>query len=311
MQPQASRPLVLVADDEIALRAILKEALEMGGFKVETASNGAECLEKIAIERPDLILLDVEMPVLNGWKTLGRIKADPVLRHLPVLMLTSLSQTEDKVIGLELGANDYITKPFEIAELIARCRAALRDTRADLEANPLSQLPGNAAIERDILARLGSREKFCVLYADLNNFKSFNDRYGFLRGDRLIQHTARLLVECADAPGDFIGHIGGDDFILNTRSENAEPLCQRVIAGFDKAVGSFYDDADRKLGFIEVADRKGDKARFPLVGIAIGGVCSVQRELTSLGQISQIGAEMKTFVKRAGKSAYAFDRRKD
>ena len=299
---------VLITDDDANIRALLQDVLETVGYMVDTACDGQEALEKITRQPPDLVLLDVEMPIMTGWEVVSKLKADALLQHVPVLMLTSLSRAEDKIQGLDLGADDYLTKPFNAGELLARVRSSLKRKRGDLEANPLSRLPGNIAIEREINARIASGAKFAVLYADLNNFKAFNDRYGFKRGDEVIQKTAQILL-AARAIGDFVGHVGGDDFILVTTLEHAEPACSKVVADFEAMAPSLYDPEDKARGFIEVVDRKGVLSTFPFVGVAIGAVTNERRPLTAIGQISALGAEMKKVAKRTVRSSYAFDKR--
>jgi PleD family two-component response regulator len=299
---------ILVIDDDPDVRALLEGVLAEEGFRVDVAVNGGEGLERVLQAAPDLVILDVEMPVMTGWEVLTRLKGDAWLRHLPVLMLTGMTQSQHKVRGLDLGADDYLAKPFDIAEVAARVRGALRRSAADLEANPLTRLPGNNSIEREIVARISAGVPFAVLYADLNDFKAFNDRYGFSRGDQLLQETARILRAAAQA-GEFVGHVGGDDFIVVGAPENAEAYCRRVIAEFDAGAAGFYDPADREKGGIELADRRGQSNFFPIVGIAIGGVTNTHRSLTSIGQVSGLGAEMKKFAKQKDGSAYAFDRR--
>ncbi|MBI4422340.1 MAG: response regulator [Elusimicrobia bacterium] len=307
-EPSAASTRILVTDDDANIRSLLQDVLESFGYQVDTACDGQEALEKIMRQPPDLVLLDVEMPYMTGWEVVGKLKGDTLLQHLPVLMLTSLSRAEDKIQGLELGADDYLTKPFNPGELLARVRGALRRKTAGLEANPLSRLPGNVSIEREIAARIESKARFAVLYGDLNNFKAFNDHYGFKRGDEVIQKTAQILL-AARIQGDFVGHVGGDDFIMVTTLEHAEPACQKIVADFEAIAPALYDEAERAQGYIEVADRSGNMSRFAFVGIAIGVVTNEIRPLTSIGQISALGAEMKKFAKRTPRSSYAFDRR--
>lgn len=301
------RPRILVADDDQGIRDVLQDMLERAGFEVELAEDGDRALHKIERHRPDLVLLDVDMPAKTGWEVVQRIKSDPILHHLPVLFLTSMAQTRQKVLGLELGANDYITKPFNPRELLARVRGALRNVRDELEANPLSGLPGNPSIERELNRRIRTGEKFAVLYADLNNFKAFNDHFGFKRGDDIIRKTAQTLLGVTQ-PGDFVGHIGGDDFILVTAPERAEAICKKIVAEFRRAAPTFYDADSRKKGYIEVPDRQGKMARFPFVGIAIGAVSNENRKLSSVSQIAALGAQLKKYAK-AAKSSFVFDRR--
>jgi PleD family two-component response regulator len=298
---------VLVADDDQELRDLLRMMLARDGYSVDLAADGAEALELVGRKHHDLVLLDVDMPRKNGWEVVQVIKADPLLRHLPVLFLTSMTQVRSKVRGLTLGAADYITKPFHPRELLARIESALRDAREDLEANPLTGLPGNPAIEREFMSRVRSGEPFAVLFADLNNFKAFNDRFGFNRGDAVLRRAAKTLLAAA-GPADFVGHIGGDDFILVTTPDRAEEQCRRIVRAFGKTAPTFYDAAARRKGYIEMPDRRGRMTRFPFVGIALGAVTSVERKLTSVGQISSLGAELKKLAKSA-QCSYAFDRR--
>ncbi len=300
-------PCILVADDDPGIRDVLRDMLERAGFRVAMAKDGEEALKGVADEKPDLMLLDVDMPRKNGWQVVQELKGDPIRQHLPVLLLTSMAQTQNKVHGLELGANDYITKPFNPRELLARVQGVLKQTRLELEANPLSRLPGNPSIDREIDARIRSGAKFAVLYCDLNNFKAYNDYYGFKRGDEIIQKAAQVLL-AVRAPGDFVGHVGGDDFILVTKPQLAESMCRRIIAEFAKAAPSFYDPIARKKGYIEVADRQGHMMRFPLVGFSVGAVSNATRPLKSLGQVAALGTEMKKYAKKAA-SSYVFDRR--
>ncbi len=301
------RTQVMIVDDEDDMRTVLSGVLRRAKYEVVAVNNGREALGRIARRRPDLVLLDVEMPLMNGWQVLTKIKSDVLMRHLPVLMLTCKATIPSKVQGLNLGANDYITKPFDPRELLARVKGAFQTVRTDVEANPLSLLPGNHSIERELEKRMRSAEKFAVLYADLNNFKALNDRYGFDRGDKVIRRVADMLT-AARQPGDFVGHVGGDDFIIVTTPKRSEEMCRKIIADLSAFAPNLYDPADRRNGGIEVCDRSGRKMRFPFVGIAIGGVTNLQQPLTSIGQISALGAEMKKFAKRDPKG-YAFDQR--
>jgi diguanylate cyclase (GGDEF)-like protein len=236
-----------------------------------------------------------------------------LLRHIPVMMLTAQVGVSNKVNGLEHGADDYLTKPFDLQELIARIRTLLRRTRQGLEANPLTRLPGNITIENEILSRVEAQQPFAVLYLDLNSFKAYNDTYGFLKGDEVIRQTAKIILKEADKDRGFVGHIGGDDFIVLTDPGTCEALCSRIIARFDELSPTFYSDADRRRGYVQAEDRRGLQTQFPLLSIAIGVVSNQYKVLSSLGEVSSIGTEMKHFAKEKKEkgSAYAVDRRTD
>jgi PleD family two-component response regulator len=217
----SSQAIILVADDEDAIVGLLQEALKSVSYDVLVAHDGEEALEQISHKTPDLVVLDVQMPKMDGYAVCKQIKSDMYLRHIPVLMLTSQAGVQSKITGLEQGADDYLTKPFEMEELLARIRTLLRRARIDLEANPLTRLPGNVTIENEIVYRIKNKSPFAVLYVDLNSFKAYNDVYGFVKGDDVIRETARLLRVVAEPDGGFIGHIGGDDFIVITTPERS------------------------------------------------------------------------------------------
>jgi len=305
------KTVILVADDEDSILSLLHTALQAAHYDVIIARDGREALEQVQRVTPDLVMLDVQMPELNGYAVCRRIKSDVLLRHIPVLMLTSQAGTSNKVTGLEHGADDYLTKPFVMDELLARIKTLLRRTRMGLEANPISHLPGNVSIEREILARLQTQEPFAVLYVDLNSFKAYNDVYGFVKGDVVIRETARIILDHANTVDEFVGHIGGDDFIIVTTPARSEIICKAIVKDFDAKAPSFYTEEDVKRGHIEAKDRKGKKTTYPLLSIAIGVVSNRRRKISSLGEISTIGAEMKHFAKERTGSNYAVDRRKE
>ncbi len=285
----------------------------MARYDVRIAHDGEEALKLVAEAPPDIVLLDVQMPRMNGFDVCKSIKSDVFLRHIPVLMLTAQGSVQNKVTGLECGADDYVTKPFDMDELLARIRTLLRRTRQGLEANPLTRLPGNVTIEKEIIQKIKTQAPFAVLYLDLNEFKAYNDIYGFVKGDDVIRETARLVVSEAESQSGFVGHIGGDDFVVITMPELAEPMCKRILAAFDAKSPEFYTEEDRARGFVSSKNRKGEVTQFPLLSMSIGVVTSQVRKITSIGEVSKIGAEMKHFAKehKEKRSAYAIDRRKD
>lgn len=305
---------ILIADDEPDIRDVLKIILSEENYTILEARDGEEALKIIKSKPLDLILLDYKMPKMDGREVCRRVKSDLLLRHLPIIMVTGKSEVADKVDGLDAGADDYITKPFEPAELLARIRMVLRRTERDLEANPLTKLPGNVSILTELSRRLEIKKPFAVAYADLNKFKSYNDTYGFEHGDEVIRETARILIRAVQEegnPNDFIGHIGGDDFVVITTPDRADKICQKIIEKFNSAAPSFYSEEDRKRGYIVVIDRKGEKQNFPLLSISIGLVTNEKRRIAHVAQIGEIGAELKNYAKRLEGSNYVKDQRQE
>jgi diguanylate cyclase (GGDEF)-like protein len=311
------KPKILIVDDQPDIRDILKITLSEE-YAVMEASNGQEALSLVKSHTPDLILLDYKMPGMSGIEVCQIIKSDLLLQHLPIIMLTGKGEVTDKVTGINAGADDYVVKPFVPQELLARIKMILRRTERDLEANALTKLPGNipitVALQKHIeLAQKDSAYKFAVCYLDIDKFKSFNDRYGFERGDDLIKETARILIRAvkeSNHPDEFIGHIGGDDFVIITTPERSEKLCQRIIQDFDKVAPSFYNEDDRKAGFILATNRQGQEEKFRILTISIGIVTNEARRIDHVAQVGEIGAELKKFAKNFPGSNFVKDKRR-
>ena len=307
-----SRTTILIADDDPDLRDILRSILESAGFGVVESEDGERALKTIRTQPLDLVILDYMMPGLTGPQICERLKQDVLLRHLPVMMLTGKSETQDKVSGINAGADDYLVKPFEPQELLARVKMVLRRTARDLEANPLTKLPGNISIQRELERQLAAGGPLAVCYIDLDRFKAFNDHYGFKRGDEVIQGTANVLLDTSRAhgsPQDFVGHIGGDDFIVITTTACAERLCQTIVQAFDAMVPQLYDAEDRARGYLLHKDRKGQMITIPLLSVSIALVTNEDHPLTHPGQIAKIGAELKAYAKQFDRSVYVKERR--
>ncbi|MFA6315953.1 MAG: response regulator [Elusimicrobiota bacterium] len=305
---------IVVADDEPDLLSLLATALAEQGFSVEAVCNGKEALDAIRSNPPDLAVLDLNMPIMTGFEVCTALRKDPLLEHLPIIILSAQSGGPTKVEGLNLGADDFISKPLtDMSELLARVKMIIRRTRQGLDANPLSHLPGNVSIERHIEEAVASERPLAVLYVDINQFKAYNDAYGYDSGDHVIKATSRLLIKVATeaVPPCFVGHIGGDDFIVIATPEQMEPLAQRIIREFDAMSLSFYNETDREKRRIVSTDRRGMTKEYPLLSIAIGICHNSGKKLTSYAQISQYGAELKKHAKAREGSAYVIDRRHD
>ncbi|MDP3984131.1 MAG: response regulator, partial [Acidimicrobiia bacterium] len=176
---------ILVVDDDPDILQVVKINLELEGYEVDTAEDGREALDKAIADPPQLILLDIMMPRMDGLTALRRIRSHGTTGNTSVILLTARGLPEDRVRGLELGADDYITKPFNIGELVARVKAVLRRTQAARDLSPLTGLPGNFRIGQEIEQSISSGKIFALVHCDLDNFKAFNDHYGFMRGDEV------------------------------------------------------------------------------------------------------------------------------
>lgn len=304
---------ILIVDDDPDILDVLRLTIPEEEYEVIEAHDGQEALNKAYERPPDLIILDYVLPRMDGRRVCEKIKKDVLLRHMPIIMLTGKGDIKDKVQGLDAGADDYIVKPFEPEELLARIRTTLRRSQIDLDASPLTKLPGNVSIFNEIERRIKSGERFAVGYIDLDNFKIFNDKYGFTWGDRIIQETGRVILKSVAErgnPEDFVGHIGGDDFVIITSLRVSEPICKLIIQEFDKATKELYTPEDIAKGFISGKDRQGRTIEVGLLTVSIGIATNEHHQFTHVAQVAEIGAELKTFAKTMKKSAYVKDKRK-
>ncbi|HEX7247153.1 MAG TPA: diguanylate cyclase, partial [Actinomycetota bacterium] len=241
-----------------------------------------------------------------------RLRKNPQTANTSIIMLTAKALSADKVTGLQSGADDYIIKPFDPIELLARVKGTLRRAKEMRNLSPLTGLPGNIRIQEEVERQVREARDFAVLYCDLDNFKAYNDQKGFVRGDRLIQATARIIQDAVvghDGAHGFVGHVGGDDFVVVVRPEVAEAVAKAVCDTFDAARSEFYEAEDLERGFVRIEDRKGVLQDVPLVGISVGIASSARRPFAHYGEAVSVATEMKQFAKREVGSSYAIDQR--
>ncbi len=307
---------VLIADDDRDIRTFVEVSLSLAGFTTIEAEDGQEALAQALEHSPDIIVLDVMMPRMDGYTALRKLRLDGRLSHIPVILLTAKTQTHDKLAGFDAGADDYLTKPFDPSELIARLQATLRRA-ADMRAvQPLTGLPGNTAIDRELERRVAAGEAFALMHADLNNFKAYNDHYSYSRGDEVLITFASIVTDAARelcGPETFVGHVGGDDFVIVTNTTLWEPLSTAICERFDAAAPKLYDPEDREAGYITMPDRQGVDRSYPLVAVSIGVAVSAPEGFERPEEAITVANEMKTFAKQQveeGGSNVEVDRRR-
>lgn len=303
---------ILIVDDDETLRKLLIASLGKQ-YGIAEAASGEEALAVASQGDIRLVLLDMMMPGMDGIETCLKLRRNPRSCHATIVMLTAKTAEADVINGLKVGADDYITKPFNISELKARIDSHLRRQWRELQANPLTGLPGNRQIQQILTTNLKAEISFAVIYIDLNSFKAYNDRYGFTAGDEVLNYTANVLttavLEVGDKDTDFVGHIGGDDFIIVTSPEHSEKICQLAIQNFDNEIRDFYEEADLQKGGIESIDRQGHKLLAPILSVSFAVIISDGKRFSHPGQIAQVAAEVKKQAKKEGCSYYLINRR--
>jgi diguanylate cyclase (GGDEF)-like protein len=310
---QTHRDIVLVVDDDEQVLRLVKRVLDRAGFECVTINDGAQAHDAAVQWRPDIILLDLMLGDTTGDQILATLRGDFRTRLIPVVFLTVRDSLKDKVEHLVAGADDYVTKPFVAEELVARLRAVMTRSTTARELSPLTGMSGNSDILREVSQRLAHNERFAVLYPDIDSFKSYNDHYGFLRGDHVIKTLATIILEVLEenySPHHFAGHVGGDDFVILTEPSMAELLATEITKRFDAAVPALYDMQDREHGWIESLERNGSTLRSPLVSVSIGIVIAEPGSYASAAALAARAAEVKSVAKRMPGSKWVLDRRR-
>ena len=307
------RITVLICDDEPDVRVWLRLRLKDLGYDVAEAVDGAECLEKAQSEDPGLVILDIQLPDIDGFAVCSELRGRPQTRHIPVVMLTAHhTSLDDRVRGLRLGADDYLPKDIDPEELAARLETVIRRAKSVGETSPLTRLPGNIAISDEIDRRLSAREPFGVAWVDLDNFKAFNDRYGFSRGDEMILEAAKILREAVNIHGrdhDLLGHVGGDDFVVIAGVDRVEQIAEHVVETVDDWFPKLYDEDDRERGYIRSVNRQGAPQTYPIAAVSIAIVLSLAQRFRNVLEVAQAASEVKKLAKARHGSRVVVDRR--
>jgi PleD family two-component response regulator len=293
---------LLVVEDDIDIGNMLKIYFSGMDFDVDVAVRGGDALEKTKQVLPHLIVLDIMLPDIDGYEVCRNLRTNMRTSHIPVIFLTQKDERSDKLQGLELGADDYITKPFDIEELKLRVQGAIRRSERESLTDPRSGLPAGRLIE-DQLRRIIRQKGWALLDARINNFEPFKDVYGFVAGDDVLRFTAMLIGEVVDEIGttsDFIGHAGGDNFIIITMEGKADAIKARLKERFDTEVQTHYNFMDRQQGFMQAPAADGTTVKVPFMSISIGVVSPSMQSFADIREITELAADARRQDSAAG-----------
>jgi diguanylate cyclase (GGDEF)-like protein len=302
------KSVALICQDlalSIIIERILKQKYTVTGF-----SNMKPVFDYIYNTIPNLIVFDTRLDDPVALEMLTNLKGDPIFNHLPVLAIISDGSPLPRWDTLPF--EDYLRRSATPEEIAARVELSILKCERVIEVNPLTSLPGSISVNRTIQGLLDEHRSFSVGYADLDNFKPFNDYYGFDRGDEVIKMTGRVILNIAKSKqpiGSFVGHIGGDDFVFIMDPDLVEETSMEILGAFDRIIPTFYDREDWNRGYIESTDRRGTREMFPPVTLSIGITNSNQRQFLHYGQIIQAVSEMKKYAKHFEGSCYRSDKR--
>ncbi len=279
---------------------------------LETAEELEEVHAIVNRAFPACLVLEGAIETEEAFALCADLKKDPFTAVVPIVVLVLADQTDLISEWLEAGADEVVSETQPQREQDLRLELVIRRARRDVSVHPTTRLPGTVQIERNIGLRLKKKEEFAVCYADLDNFKEFNDRYGYNHGDHVILLLSRILRDVVRglAPNGFVGHIGGDDFIFIVNMQYLEGCCDEIIYLFDELIPYQYTEEDRRAGYFLGKDRRGSIRRVPLMTLSIGVVTNQIQPFTHTAQVSELAAEMKTYTKSLPGSVYAVDRRR-
>ena len=278
------------------------------------------CFKHVTTKKVDIAIKNIPHLIIINEDSLknsinivyDKIKKNDDNRITPIMIVTSNMDRKHRVDTLKYGVEHYIKKPIDEEYFYYTIKNLLELIHINRTVSPLTGLPGNVQIHAEMKKRLLNNEIFSMMYLDIDNFKSYNDLYGFLKGDELIKFTAKLLsnnIHKLEQSSNFVGHIGGDDFVAIIDKSNCEDICQNIIAEFDKKVKDYYSEEDFERGYIEVANRKGILEQFPIVSLTIGVVNVTKGRFNNVLEIGEVGANVKHLAKTIPGSTYIINRR--
>lgn len=304
---------VLLAEHAIEIRDILLYLLKAWDYEVVSTGDGSQVLEIVRTEQPDIIIIDSRLPVIDGLKVSRLLKEDFLSAHIPIIILIDKKQIRKKMLEIEQGVDDYLANPPDPIDLEIRMEMALRRTAHQLYANALTRLPGNRQIEKIIRSKLEESMFFSVAYYDIDNFKSFNDKYGYMKGDAVIRHTAYIISTTVKKYGnkdDFVGHIGGDDFVVVTTPERDRVIASESMLNFNRSIPFHYTKEDRDRSYIVVKDRRGNISNVPLMTISIAIANNKDVPIKNIVELMEIVTEIKHYLKTMPGSNFLINRRR-
>jgi diguanylate cyclase (GGDEF)-like protein len=286
---------ILVVEDDTDISNMLSIYFKSQGYEVVVTARGGEAMDRCRAQLPHVIVLDIMLPDIDGYEVCSRLRTNLRTSHIPIIFLTQKDERSDKIAGLELGADDYITKPFDIEELRLRVQNAQRRAERESLTNPTTGLPSGKLIEEQ-LRLLMRKANWGLLYIGLPGIEAFNDVYGFVAGDEVLRFAALIMGETVDQMGtseDFIGHVGGDDFIIITQGDRVNAMAEALTKRFNAEVGTHYDFKARQQGYIVYKDRSGKEQRAPLMTMAIGVIRPDEQGFTDIREITEAAADAR------------------
>jgi PleD family two-component response regulator len=287
---------MMIVEDDSDISNMLRIYFQSQGYEVAVAPSGEDALEMCRQQLPHIIVLDIMLPDMDGYDVCRELRNNLRTSHIPIIFLTQKDERSDKIHGLELGADDYITKPFDLEELSLRVKNAMARAQYESLTSPTTGLPSGGLIEEQ-LRGLIQRGDWGIIYVGIQGISAFNEVYGFVAGEEVLRFAAMVLGRAVDQAGtsnDFVGHIGGDDFIIIAAQKGLiPPIVEDLRQRFDTDVGAHYDWETRQRGYLIVRDEAGNETKADLMALSIGVVTSDDGPFADIREITEMAANAR------------------
>jgi len=287
-----SKGRILVVEDDFDISNMLRIYFSGQGYDVQVAPRGGDALTLTRKQLPQLIVLDIMLPDMDGYAVCRELRQTTRTSHIPIIFLTQKDERSDKIAGLELGADDYITKPFDIEELKLRVKNAIDRVDREKSMDPRSNLPSSKLIEEQLRELMRTQDTWTYVDLKINNFEAFQEVYGFVASTEVLRFMALLIGEIVDelgTPNDFVGHAGNDNFVIVTYSSKAQTLQDRIIMRFNDEVKQHYSFIDRERGHINLENGQ----QKPLMTLGGGMVSNATQNFADIREITELAAEAR------------------
>ncbi|MGQ9780462.1 MAG: GGDEF domain-containing response regulator [Bacillota bacterium] len=304
---------VLVVEDEQHLAELAGIKLANAGYRVLTAADGADALAKIKNSKPDLVLLDLTLPVKDGFEVCYELRRDVETRDLPIILLLSKGQDPEQVRSMGLRVDDFLIKPFTPRDVLTKVNTLMARARYLKEANPLTGWPGRQLVYNQVARLLEEKRQFDLLFIDLDDFRIYNQVYGFAKGNEVIKFVARIIRDAVAELAEidyYLGHAGGDDFLVLLPPQTGEKVGRAIVERFDAGIREMYSPEDRERGGIVAQNRQGINKQWPIMTISVALVSNEHREFHDPLELDTVGQELLRYAKSMPGSNYVWDRRR-
>lgn len=289
-----SKGRILVVEDDFDISNMLRIYFSGQGYDVQVAAKGNDALQAATKQLPKLIILDINLPDMSGYDVCRDLRKNNRTSYIPIIFLTQKDERSDKIVGLELGADDYITKPFDIEELKLRVQNAISATERTQNVDPKSGLPTGRPIEEHLRTLMRGDRDWTYIDMKINNFDTFSEVYGWAAGDEVIRFMAYLIGDIVDAystPDDYVGHPGRDNFIIISHADDTSKLTNTLIERFNEEVKQHYSFIDRERGYMLVSDGDSGERQVELMTLSVGMVSTRTHQFSDIREITELAAE--------------------